>query len=348
MSEVVFERFSRKVTIFSFVLAIFIMYIHAKNLVFYDFGDDISGTPLFYLNQILSEVFGRICVPFFFIMSGYWMFRFDLRHNAKSVMKRKLKKKIFTLGAPYLIWNTIGFLFFLTITHIPFLSATVNGGVTVQFNFENIFKGIFLHEYYYSFWFMQDLIVLTAISPIILLLLRNRWMSYVAVAGLMLLHALGINKISSLMLFLIGGILAVYHRDFFENPSKNKYETVAWCLLFVICSVIRFLDLPHTYLVMQILCPIIFWKALDFLNVFNIYNREPSWFCKQSFFIYAAHIIPVDAVNGLLSRINNTMMWASITYILNPLIVLLLLYIVAKAMNKLCPRVYALLCGNRS
>lgn len=58
-------RFSRKVTIASFMLAIFVMYIHAKNLVYYDFGD-IMGTPIYYLNQIFSETLGRIGVPFFF------------------------------------------------------------------------------------------------------------------------------------------------------------------------------------------------------------------------------------------------------------------------------------------
>lgn len=351
MPQTISEKFSRKVSIVSFISAIFVMYIHAKNLVFYNFGD-ISGTPLYYLNQIFSEILGRIAVPFFFIMSGYWMFRFDIRQNAKSVMTRKLKKKLYTLVIPYLIWNTLGFIFFFTITHIPFLSATVNGGETVHLTFENVFKGVFLHKYYYSFWFMQDLIVITAISPLILLLLRNRRLSCGVAVGLFSLCLFGIKlyvcQTTSLLLFLIGGIFAVYHRDFWEQPNRSKYETAVWCLLFVICSAVRWLNLPYIYTITLIASPIVFWKALDFLNAFKVYDREPHWFCRQSFFIYAAHIIPVDAVNGILSRINSTMAWASVTYMLNPLIVLFLIYFAARVMNKICPKIYRVLCGNRS
>lgn len=350
MPQAVSERFSRKVTVVSFVLAIFVMYIHAKNLVFYDFGD-ITGTPIYYLNQIFSEILGRVGVPFFFIMSGYWMFRFDIRHNAKDVMTRKLKKKSYSLIVPYLIWNTLGFLFFFTITHIPFLQATVNGGVVVRLTFENVFKGIFLQKYYYSFWFMKDLIVITAFSPIILLLLRNRWLSYAAAAGLAVLSLLDINlyvcNAASLLLFISGGILSVYHRDFWEQPNRNKCETAVWCLLFVIFAAVKWLNVPYSATVFSLVSPILFWKAVDFLNIFKVFDRKPCWFCTQSFFIYAAHIIPVDAVNGIFSRINNTMAWASVTYMLNPLIVLFLIYIAARVMNKICPQIYRVLCGSR-
>ena len=51
-------RFSRKVIIVSFILSVFVMYIHAKNLAYYDFGD-AHGTLIFVLNQIMSETFGR-------------------------------------------------------------------------------------------------------------------------------------------------------------------------------------------------------------------------------------------------------------------------------------------------
>lgn len=350
MPQAVSERFSRKVTVVSFVLAIFVMYIHAKNLVFYDFGD-ITGTPIYYLNQIFSEILGRVGVPFFFIMSGYWMFRFDIRVNAKSEMSKKLKKKVYTLVIPYLIWNTLGLIFFFTVTHIPFLSAMVNGGKVIHLTFETVFKGVFLQKYYYSFWFMKDLIAITAISPLILLLLRNRRLSCGAAVGLFTLCLSGINlyicQTTSLLLFLIGGIFAVYHRDFWEQPNRNKCETALWCLLFVIFAAVKWLNVPYSATVFSLVSPILFWKAVDFLNILKVFDREPCWFCKQSFFIYAAHIIPVEAVNGLLSKINNTTAWASVTYMLNPPIVLFLIYITARVMNKICPQIYRLLCGSR-
>lgn len=351
MAQAISSRFSRKVTITSFILAVFIMYIHAKNQVFYDFGD-ITGTPLSYLHLIFSDVFGLVGVPFFFLMSGYWLFRVDIGQFRETMLLRKMKKKVSSLVVPYLIGNTIGFLFYFTVTHIPFLSASVNGGEVVELTWENVGKGIFLHKYYYSFWFMQDLIVLTAISPIILLVLRNRWLSYGVLLGLVAAAVLGVDirlcQTLSLTLFLLGGILAVYHRDFWEKPNRNKYEAILWAVLFLIGGVIRMLRIRYFLVISQITAPICFWKMLDCLDAFGVFDREPPLFCKQSFFIYASHILPVEAMNRLLSRVNPSMAWACVNYLINPPLVLLLIWLAAKVMNRICPRLYKVLCGGRS
>lgn len=36
--------------------------------------------------------------------------------------------------------------------------------------------------------------------------------------------------------------------------------------------------------------PILFRKSCELLGKLNVFNYEPLWFCKQSFFIYSAHI----------------------------------------------------------
>lgn len=118
MSEDISIRFSRKVIIVSFILSVFVLYIHAKNLADYDFGD-AHGTPIYVLNQIMSETFGRVAVPFFFLQSGYWMFRYDIHNKKSDVLKTKLKKKVVSLGIPYLLWNIWGLLFFVIMTRIP-------------------------------------------------------------------------------------------------------------------------------------------------------------------------------------------------------------------------------------
>ena len=46
-------QFSHKVTIVSFILAVFVMYIHAKNTAYYSF-QGVDATPIHTLNQILS------------------------------------------------------------------------------------------------------------------------------------------------------------------------------------------------------------------------------------------------------------------------------------------------------
>ena len=117
MSGNISTRFSRKVTIVSLILSIAVMYIHAKNLAYYDFGDAL-GTPIYVLNQIFSETFGRVAVPFFFLQSGYWLFRYDIYEKNSGNLKRKLKKKVKSLVIPYLLWNTLGLLYYVIVSHI--------------------------------------------------------------------------------------------------------------------------------------------------------------------------------------------------------------------------------------
>lgn len=150
MSRDVSVRFSRKVTIVSFILSVFVLYIHAKNLAYYDFGD-AHGTLIYVLNQIMSETFGRVAVPFFFLQSGYWMFRYDIFETKSDILKRKLKKKVVSLGVPYLIWNTLGLLFFIIMTRLPGMPFNIYGGQVVAITFNNIFEGIFLHKFYFPF-----------------------------------------------------------------------------------------------------------------------------------------------------------------------------------------------------
>ena len=140
MSGSISTRFSRKVTIVSFILSIGVMYIHAKNLAYYDFGDAL-GTPIYVLNQIFSETFGRVAVPFFFLQSGYWMFRYDIFERKSDVLIRKLKKKVVSLGIPYVLWNTFGFLVFVILTRLPGMPFRVNEGQSVEITWNKAGQG---------------------------------------------------------------------------------------------------------------------------------------------------------------------------------------------------------------
>lgn len=105
------------------------------------------------------------------------MFRYDIFEEKSGILTRKLKKKVVSLGIPYLMWNTFVLLFFIIMTHIPGMPFNVYGGQVVDIMLKNIFNGIILHEFYFAYWFMQDLIVLTVISPVLVKLFRNRYMT---------------------------------------------------------------------------------------------------------------------------------------------------------------------------
>ena len=280
------------------------------------------------------------------------MFLYDIYEKNSGNLKRKLKKKVKSLVIPYLLWNTLGLLYYVIVSHISSLLMRINDGQVVDITWNNIFKGIFFHEFYLSSWFMQDLIVLTALSPVFVLLLRKQYVTYVTIVIFMILSILGIDtpvcQTSSLLLFIMGGTLSVYHREYWENPNRNYWETIVYVVIFLVGAAIRWLSIPYLSTLFIAVSPILFWKCCDFLGTINVFDHEPFWFCKQSFFIYCAHMIPVQAMSSILSRINNTMAWSCFSYIITPPVVLVLLYVAARILSKRLPIVYRLLCGNRT
>ncbi len=349
MSDDISRRFSRKVTIVSFILAVCVMYIHANKLV-NNYVDAQRALP-YVLYKILAGTFGAVGVPFFFLQSGYWMFRFNIFEGKSDILKRKLKRKIYSLGIPFLLWNTLGLLFFLIVTRLPGISSMINGGQVVPITMRNIFEGIFLHKFYIVFWFMQDLIVLTVLSPILIRLLRNRYLTCGSIIVLLVLSILDINapvcQTTSLLFFTIGGALSVYHREYWETFNGNHSETVIYIALFFVCAAIRWFSIPVLSTISLVLSPILFWKSCDLLTMINVFDHEPLWFCKQSFFIYAAHDFLVESLSAILLRVSDNMAWVSICFIVTPLVVLIILYVVARLLSQRLPKVYKLLCGNR-
>ena len=146
---------------------------------------------------------------------------------------------------------------------------------------------------------------------------------------------------------LTGFTVYVYHREFWENPNGSYLEIVFYITLFLICAVIKWLAIPFFSMISLVLFPILFWKSCELLGQMNVFEHELFWFCKQSFFIYAAHIFPVEGLSSILSRINGNMVWVSFSYIVTPPIALAFLYMAARILNERFPKVYGLLCGNR-
>jgi len=68
---------------------------------------NISGADIYSLFCIsISMTLAHIAVPTFFVISGFLFFKGLERWNW-DIYKGKMRKRIYTLLIPYLIWNTI-------------------------------------------------------------------------------------------------------------------------------------------------------------------------------------------------------------------------------------------------
>ena len=83
--------------------------IHWRNLAF----DDLYNL----LRIIFSEIFPRVAVPSFFLISGY-LFFFSLNSYNFAVYKKKLSSRVYSLLIPFFLWNLLTILFNLFFSYL--------------------------------------------------------------------------------------------------------------------------------------------------------------------------------------------------------------------------------------
>lgn len=342
------KHFSEKITWLSFIMSVFVMYIHANNL---------NNTGLAYtrksfdynITMLLGGAIGGIAVPFFFMMSGYWYFRFDIfKKSAVKTILFKLKTRVKSLLIPYLLWNTLGMLFYMCITRIPFISKMMNVSEIIPITVKTLFKGVFCHAYYFPFWYLQNLILLTALTPLFLYILRKKKLVELIIILFVVLNffdfSIPLLQLSSILFFLLGSYFSVYHKNVFEKRYTKKEGFIAGGVL--LFRIIVYMYVPNNDIginsLMLFVSVISLHVAIDFIDKYKL-----TWFKKQSFFIYASHIIPVTVIMKILSKISTGDCSASIAYLMTPWIALFIIYIAAKIVNKLMPKCYQVLCGGR-
>ena len=345
--------FNEKVVWISFITSIFVIYIHANNLHNVGMNEDENM-----LGYVLSAVLGNdgiggIAVPFFFLLSGYRFFCFNV-FSLKSIqiIKQKMRRRIKSLVIPYVLWNSIGMLFYILVTRVPFALSIMNEPYIVEVSIPAILKGVFLYDYYFPFWFLHDLIILTLCTPFLVRVLRNKMCNIVLLLVVAMVYVLApenihfwevyIFKAQSLLFFWLGASLSVYGRKNFERPY-TKGKSLVSCILLFLLMMIRGTSIPMVSKLSLIIEPLLYWRAFDFMRIPRL-----KWFHRQSFFIYASHLIPTIIIMKLLAKLSYGNVWAAaIAYIITPGIVLYIIFILSKSLCHFMPHVYNILSGGR-
>ena len=138
-------------TLFLSVLVIFVHGTHFSlaSLQAVPHSAFFSTSFLIKIEFFFSEFLGQVAVPGFFFLSGFLFFRgLD---DAKS-WGRKLKSRVFSYILPYLIWNTM-----MTLLYLSFGKA--------EWSLKNLWEGIFVYRFNPVFWYFYQLILLSFCLP---------------------------------------------------------------------------------------------------------------------------------------------------------------------------------------
>lgn len=341
------KQFRNKITYFSFVLSFFVIGIHTYNVSTYGLQEreDFLSRAIVLMENFIKNI-SDICVPFFFLISGYLFFR-TFSWNRIWV---KYKSRFFSILVPYLLWCCIYYLYYIVISRIPGVREYINNGVPIEFSVSTWIDWLW-NQSYYTLWFLKELILLIAATPIIYLLMKNY--KYFPCGGIMLLltflltlDIVKINIYTFNIYYILGAYIGINCKDI---PLLKNTKITVVSRITIVCILLWYLrnvqnEIGKNTVAVIILC-IAFWWAFDGIS----YGKTPKWWMEISFFIYCMHDILLEGFEKIFFLIfGNRSIYALLDYIFMPFIVLVMCIFCAAILRNYFPYIWKILTGGRA
>lgn len=339
------QYLSQKIKILSFTSIILVLYIHSG---FHDYPHEIQGMSFnFNLQNFIGGMTGRCAVPMFYAISGYLFF---LNLDSKTILWEKIRKRIKTLVVPYIIAALFFPCFYIIVDFIPGIDRFFNSdNLSEIFNQPvlTILRSIFYDPLAFQLWFLRDLIIIIAISPL-LYYIKKVTRGAILVLTLFLLNFCYIKyfPIYAMFWFLAGDI-------YLTKVETMRDKRIP--LVFLLISIIEFMVPAPIWTYFQI--PII---VLGIVSILILYNRfvtasfvleRHKWLyiaCQFTFFIYLFHEPPLNIVRKLLIIIlGHSSIRFAINYLISPWIFAISFIIIGFFIKKYFPHAYSICVGGR-
>lgn len=256
---------------------------------------------------------GYICpaaLPVLFFISGYFTF---YNYDNKKYPS-KLKKRFKRLAVPYLCWNVLFIVLYLSFANLfPRIADRVVAlGLT---SFSGIFSKILsftVHPIDGPLWFMRTLFVYSVMSPLLWLFVRNRTGNIIGMVILIIFSGFNIMPdlfsnsqwrypLYSLFAFLIGGIVAKIRILDLQRKTILILTVIGGGMLIGIDTVPKFIAGTNITSLVSTLATLIkmgvVFGLISFLPTGKIYAAKiTQYLISTSFFVYTGHILIGSAV----------------------------------------------------
>lgn len=350
------QYLSDKLRVLSLISIILVLYIHSG---FH--ADEIKGMLMNdRVQDFVSGMMGRCAVPLFYVISGY-LFFLKVPEGMKSIYG-KMRKRVRTLVVPYII----GCLFFVgfgvLMAVLPGVSKYMNSSVMPLFSkpIGEILRSIFYDAgngtpCAFQLWFLRDLILIVATSPLWYICLRYLKLAFVAV--LFILTYLDVPHVPfyPLFWFVLGGQLTKVKIEMGGVNGVINIGLLALCL-FLVLSIVE-LFFPEMIDWKSLRIPIILigivgaWGLYDAVVGKNFSLLQHQWLttaCQFTFFIYIFHEPTLNIFRKLIVVVlgkNEFGYMAS--YLISPWIFTVCAVFAGLLFRKYLPRVYDVCTGGR-
>lgn len=348
------QYLSDKLRVLSLISIIIVLYIHSG---FH--ADEIEGMVMNdRVQEFVSGMMGRCAVPLFYVISGY-LFFLRVPEGMKSIYG-KMRKRVGTLVVPYII----GCLFFVgfgvLMTVLPGVSKYMNSSVLLLFSkpIGEILRSIFYDAgngspCAFQLWFLRDLILIVAISPLWYLCLKHLKWVFVAVVFVLTYFDVPHVPFYSLFWFVLGGQLT---KAKIEMGGVSGRIKVAIFGLFLIISIVQLLS-PDMLEWNLLRIPIIMLGIIGIWGLYDAFVEKKfclshhKWLgiaCQFTFFIYLFHEPTLNIVRKLIVvMLSKNELGYLTSYLLSPWIFTVCAVFAGLLFRKYLPRVYDVCTGGR-
>ena len=355
------EHVSSKLKWLSVVATLTVVWIHSNSMAF------LPDLPNYcrFLSRFLMISLTSWAVPCFFMISG-----FLLVHSYKNSYKDLLKKKSRSLLVPYLCWAVIGAVLTIPLTLACNLlqrkplwcNSFVDAGDYSGFGIIDKVLGIINDGPIDNgpLWYVRVLFLLFLISPVFILLYKSNRTPIVEFAVAILIicffnsksYMIGNFELKpwAVTYFILG--IAASKIDFWEKRIPGWLVVicgVCWLILSAYDG-FAFISAVQNYAILsypwKIFCAIIFWSGL--YDMCTKHGDRLVKFIPMTFFIYCLHQ-PILAYFRSFARFffRNNGVFLLVFCMISFIGTLAVCVFAAKLLERLCPRLYNVLTGNR-
>lgn len=345
---------SKTINWLRFPLIVLVVYIHNYGSA-YDYSPiinwtNISSIDIYEIIRILfSKVISHIAVPCFFYISGY-LFFFNIHDFNKHVYFSKLKKRIYTLLIPYLLWNIFAIIidFYNFSNEHCFSDNIIRTTNNLWYYFSNPLD--------YPLWYVRNLIILSIVSPLFFYI-ANKWSKLFFLILILLLFIGGYKtNVNSVVFFGMGALFSIKKLNIITTFRRIKvpmylvaFATMCLCVYFNS----KYTDIGKRIYPVFILSGVIsIFNIASFFLENNIF-KERKILTSSVFFIYALHILlPITWTDAYFDQAfvlcKGSSSLCIIIYLLRPLIKTALCILLFLIIKKITPQFVNVLSGNRN
>lgn len=347
------KKLSARINILKFLSIIMVVFIHSSpevtaynNLA----GGSLAKQSLDFVIYIISQSISRTAVPLFFLISSILLFSKEFKWLPN------MKKKCRSVLLPYLFWNSFWILFSYAAQTIKEIAVYFprdsyyvrDYGILEWLKAYTYLNGNY--PYLYTLWFLRDLFVLNLLAIVI-----KKIVDKAPVLLLILMAVLWFSNISipfldnqTIVFFTLGYYIVKYQVDVKWIDRINSTIAIVFFAGFTAMDFAFSYTFPAVHNLSVVIGILFFIKLSGQVLDYKICDRI-VWLSKYSFIIYVFHEMNLSMLKKLsLLVFPQTILVQLLEYMMIPVIIIIGCIIFGMILQKISPKFYSLVTGNRT